>query len=368
MLRPRVITVPARMGTRPRRPPRSLRAKRARGRTPRGTGTASESPPRPRGRQSMIPVAPAPMRAGGVGKARRVPVANSTALVRSVAGGSGMAAASAGPSPVSAILESRARTTETWPNQRMTGPTATRVRTTQTGIAGARGTQADTAGCGVEKLEGGAAGEEARCLLTHVTAIMTVPAIPIMGALVRDGSPFGIGGMRVRGKAGRGRGGLATQALLGMKVAGGALWLTMTARTGTETESGMVISVGPRRTCRTRATIELMMHTMPIERQTSTRTPGTRVARNTQRTVALQMGRRGVRPGWVVRTGGQVQTRYKIPPISIPTHGTHALCLQLTHSRVRAPHARIRTRTRTLTRARTPVHTCVCEHVKRLHE
>jgi hypothetical protein len=286
----------------------------------------------------MMPVASAPMTAGGVGKARRVPVTNTTALVLgAAAGGSGMAAASADQSPVDAMLEPRARTTGTRATPRVTGPTATRVRTMQTDIAGARGTQADTAGCGVESLEApikeGAADVEERCRLTRVTAITTVLAIPIMGALVMGGSPFGIDGMPAGGEAARGRGGTATQALLGTPVAGEALRHTMTALIGTGTESGMAISVGPRRTCGTRATTELMMHTMPIERQTSLLTPGTGVARNTHRTAALQMDRRGVRPGGADRTGGQVQMRYTNEPTNVllsrpcDAHGTHALWL-----------------------------------------
>ena len=225
----------------------------------------------------MMQVAQASMMTGGLGTAPRAQVTNST-QVRGAAGGSGKAAAAtAGQPPVDAMLEQRARTTEKRSAQRMTGPTATRVQTTQTGIAGARFTQADTAGCGVESLEvpinEGAADEEGRFRLSHVTAITTVTAIPIRGGLVICGIPFGIDGIPAGEEAGRGRGSMATQALLGMAVAGGALRQMMTACTGTETESGMAImmaikmaiSEGPRRTCGTRATSELMTHTMPIE-------------------------------------------------------------------------------------------------------
>jgi hypothetical protein len=57
--------------------------------------------------------------------------------------------------------------------------------------------------------------------------------------------------------------------------------------------------------------IDLMIPTQPIASQTSTRTLGMGVARNTQmRTVAPRWGRRGPPPRRVVLTVGLMQMRY----------------------------------------------------------
>ena len=99
------------------------------------------------------------MLAGGVGKAPSVRVTNSTALTKrrprldsasrtaqGVAGGSGMVVVAA-RSPEDAMREPRPRTTEKLNAQQeeeegevMTGPTAMRAPSTQTGIGGVRAT------------------------------------------------------------------------------------------------------------------------------------------------------------------------------------------------------------------------------------
>jgi hypothetical protein len=145
---------------------------------------------------------PSMMLAGGVGKAPSVQVTNSTALtkrrpdsasrtVKGVAGGSGMVVAAA-QSPEDAMREPRPRTTEkhnaqqqeeeeemTGPTVMMTGPTAMRAPSTQTGIGGVRATpQTGIGGSGAGSLlapfhEGD---EQQHRRLSRVIEITTAPA------------------------------------------------------------------------------------------------------------------------------------------------------------------------------------------------
>ena len=139
---------------------------------------------------------PSMMLAGGVGKAPSVQVTNSTALTmrrpdsasrtfQGVAGGSWMVVAAA-QSPEDAMREPRPRTTEKHNAQQeeeggemMTGPTAMRAPSTQTGIGGVRATpQTGIGGSGAGSLlapfhEGD---EQQHRRLSRVIEITTAPA------------------------------------------------------------------------------------------------------------------------------------------------------------------------------------------------